>query len=239
MAAQLDSLDTDLEKVQWLAGFRVGSRGGQQVEGWSQAKLTGFLFGLAALREAEAFSARQAENGAKAAFMRKQKTPLPEPVQPAPTPQRRSSTAPAPLEHRLSEPPAPLRPPSEHRSSPSNIQYPISNSEEASSQEPPAPPPRPNPDFFDGMDRDETEIVYAKPVHLEVSWRDWRLHHGSVFVGRHGDGDDDDAWARAWKLYGQDIFDVMYSALAASGKRVYYTHALQWFEKNTKDQPAV
>ena len=63
MAAQLDGLDSDADKLQWLAGFRVGSRGVPAVLGWSEAKKLGHSLGLSAHQSAVAYSDKQSAKG--------------------------------------------------------------------------------------------------------------------------------------------------------------------------------
>lgn len=62
MAADLDSLVTDRERLDWLAGFRVGARG-RSIPEWTGALRMGCDFGLAAWNEAQTYRASRAAGG--------------------------------------------------------------------------------------------------------------------------------------------------------------------------------
>ena len=62
MAADLDSLVTDRERLDWLAGFKVGARG-RKVSEWTGAMRMGCDFGLRAWQEAQTYRATRSAGG--------------------------------------------------------------------------------------------------------------------------------------------------------------------------------
>lgn len=104
------------------------------------------------------------------------------------------------------------------------------------------PEPSPTPlDVLDGMDRDQTPIELAKPMPMEINWRDWRSHHGMVHVAFRGEDGCAEDWDRIFQRFGPKCLDVMYTRLleAAPSKRIYYPAALAWLGANTREKQEV
>lgn len=74
MAASLDALDSTEERGQWLEGFRVGSRGSKPRDGWPEAKMLGYTFGMDCWEKAEEFREKQAAKGRASGESRKRRT---------------------------------------------------------------------------------------------------------------------------------------------------------------------
>ncbi len=210
MSSRLDALGSSDETMDWLRGFRIGTRGGQAKSGWSTAMACGHEFGLNAHLLAQRFSEIQAAKGRlrnMGDYNRSQPPP--------------------------SQAPATAEPSSSHGSAISSnpvIQESNNPIIQGNGRAPATPP-----DIFDP---DEDPIELAQPMPPEsmvMNWRDWRSQHGSVFVARRGDDGDPEAWEATFKLYGPECFDGMYSALKPTAKRIYFNVALQWLEANTKD----
>lgn len=100
--------------------------------------------------------------------------------------------------------------------------------------------PTPPSDILDGMDGDETPIQVAEPIPMEINWRDWRSHHGSIHVARGGEDGSPDDWEIIFRRYGVPCMDAMYERLRkdAPQVRIYYNVALKWLEENTKKRNA-
>ena len=65
MSALLDALDSAEEYADWLRGFRAGSRGHPQRDGWSAAAKSGHDFGWEAFNGAIELGAKQSANANK------------------------------------------------------------------------------------------------------------------------------------------------------------------------------
>jgi hypothetical protein len=223
MSAQLDACDSDAERLQWLAGFRLGARGAAQGHGWPQHKIVGYELGLASYQEAETKVAKQSSNGVKSAHARRVKFGSAKPRACEPDVNHGSNGGSKVVRENANLSNNPII----QESSNPGIQE--STSERTTFATPTDP-------IFDGMDSDKTEIVLATPVPLEPNWLDWRSQHGAVFVARRGEDGDSLAWERAFKLYGLECFDGMYYALKSTGKPVYFNLAMAWLEENTSER---
>lgn len=73
LSDEMDALDSTEERGLWLEGFKVGSRGHGDREGWHQAKARGYAFGHVCWEKAEEFRAKKAEAGQASAEKRRQK----------------------------------------------------------------------------------------------------------------------------------------------------------------------
>jgi hypothetical protein len=77
MAADLDTLISDVERLEWLCGFRAGARG-RSVPEWTGARQMGCQFGLRAWQEAQSYRATRSAGGrAKAAKQKAENTDHP------------------------------------------------------------------------------------------------------------------------------------------------------------------
>lgn len=73
LSDEMDALDSTEERGLWLEGFKVGSRGHGDREGWHPAKAQGYAFGRGCWEKAEVFRAKKAEAGQASAEARRQK----------------------------------------------------------------------------------------------------------------------------------------------------------------------
>lgn len=115
LAADTDALDSTEERGQWLEGFKVGSRGHEARDSWSDAKRRGHAFGVDCWENAEALRLAQSAKGIASGESRRNRTAV-EPEL------NRSSTAVEPELNRTSTEPQP-------------IQYPITNNQDLLSHE--------------------------------------------------------------------------------------------------------
>lgn len=212
MFAQLDALDHGREKLLWLEGFRVGSRGTQERSNWGAVKRQGAKFGYLAFEDAVKLSQRQSIK-ADTLWEKKREadaTALP-----------RQSHGVCPEHAKSSNPREPINP----------------RSEESNSAKPKHSPP--SEDIMEGMDVDAIELAKPLPAKsMRVTFRDWNMSHPKLWFGRNGEQGGLEDWTAFFDKFstdGLEALDETYAALIGKmepGKKINYSAFIEYFNEN-------
>ena len=216
MNASLAGCFTEQDKAQWVGGFQAGCAGAIASPSWPVPAVSGHGVGYAAFQRSEEYRNKKSAAGSRSAESRAKSsgTAQPKPNTPRTLPEHCSSNVQAVSEL-------------------SNIQYPISNSDNPKSTSQPVA----EDDLFSAS---PAEIAKAtapppKPITDPHNWLDWRRDHPQIWINRSGEDGDLEAWKHLWGTYNTEAFSIMYTTILKTmppGKRIGYGQAAEWLSRN-------
>ncbi len=218
MFAQLDALDQGRDKLQWLEGFRAGSRGAPNHAKWSSAKRDGASFGAEARSRALNLSQKQSSN-AHVRWDKGQEV----------TSNGNAAAMPPQCQNDAWSMPNPT----------------IQQSNEPKSEGTMGTKPT-HPDLFGGMDGDETPIELAKPIpreSMKINFRDWNMSHPRLWVSRNGEQGSLADWTALFDKFseeGTEAMDETYSSLIETmeaKKKINYSTFIESLNENYEVTP--